>query len=204
MTVWCHLPTIFNRRHVLRIAGLLLLCVALTTTLLLSVYTCSRRRQSDLSFQGRLLRSDGSVVPDGHYNMQFKIYQDGNSSGTGTLKWTETYVTNNSNAGVTVTNGFFSVTLGELNPFGTQVDWNQDTLWLSMNIAGSAGDCTTFNSGTCIADGEMTPMKRITSTPYALNSACWAAKQQAISSSWRKAFKLMPAPTPVAFLSTNR
>lgn len=178
MTVWCHLPTIFNRRHVLRIAGLLLLCVALTTTLLLSVYThAAAGVNQTLSFQGRLLRSDGSVVPDGHYNMQFKIYQDGNSSGTGsTLKWTETYVTNNSNAGVTVTNGFFSVTLGELNPFGTQVDWNQDTLWLSMNIAGSAGDCTTFNSGTCIADGEMTPMKRITSTPYALNSGMLGGK----------------------------
>lgn len=178
MTVWCHLPTIFNRRHVLRIAGLLLLCVALTTTLLLSVYTYAAAGVNQtLSFQGRLLRSDGSVVPDGHYNMQFKIYQDGNSSGTGsTLKWTETYVTNNANAGVTVTNGFFSVTLGELNPFGTQVDWNQDTLWLSMNIAGSAGDCTTFNSGTCAADGEMTPMKRITSTPYALNSGMLGGK----------------------------
>ena len=178
MTVWCHLPTIFNRRHVLRIAGLLLLCVALTTTLLLSAYTHAVAGVNQtLSFQGRLLRSDGSVVPDGHYNMQFKIYQDGNSSGTGsTLKWTESYVTNNANAGVTVTNGFFSVTLGELNPFGTQVDWNQDTLWLSMNIAGSAADCTTFNSGTCVADGEMTPMKRITSTPYALNSGMLGGK----------------------------
>lgn len=178
MTVWCHLPTIFNRRYVLRIAGLLALCVALTTTLLLSAYThAAAGVNQTLSFQGRLLRSDGSVVPDGTYNMQFKIYQDGTSSGSGsTLKWTESYVNNNAAAGVTVTNGFFSVTLGSLNAFGTQVDWNQDTLWLSMNMGGSSNTCTTFNSGSCIADGEMMPMKRITSTPYALNSGMLGGK----------------------------
>jgi len=127
-----------------------------------------------LSFQGRLLQSSGAVVPDGHYNIQFKIYQDGDGSTAGdtggTLKWTESYVNNNSNSGVEVTDGFFSVNLGSLNPFGTQVDWNQDTLWLSMNVAGSANTCTAFNGTGCTADGEMTPMKRITSTPYALNS----------------------------------
>src|SRR5690606_38187053 len=45
-----------------------------------------------------------------------------------------------------------------------------DTLWLSMNIAGSATNCTTFNSGACLADGEMLPMKRLTTSPYAMNS----------------------------------
>ena len=39
-----------------------------------------------------------------------------------------------------------------------------------MNIAGKATDCTAFNSGSCVADGEMKPMRRITATPIALNS----------------------------------
>lgn len=175
MTVWCHLPTIFNRRHVLRTAGLIALCVALTTTLMLSVVSrAAPGVNKTLSFQGRLLNASGGVVADGHYNIQFKIYQDGSGTSAGnpggSLKWTETYINNGSNSGVEVINGYFSVTLGSVNTFGTSVDWNQDTLWLSMNVAGSSASCTTFNSGTCVADGEMTPMKRITSTPYAINS----------------------------------
>ncbi len=175
MTVWCHLPTIFKQRHALRLVGLLTLCVALTTTLLFAnVSHASTGVNQTLSFQGRLLSSTGAVVPDGYYNLQFKIYQDGDGTTAGdsggSLKWTETYINNGGTSGVEVKDGFFSVNLGSENPFGTQVDWNQDTLWLSMNVAGSSSSCTTFNSGTCLADGEMLPMKRITSTPYALNS----------------------------------
>jgi hypothetical protein len=53
------------------------------------------------------------------------------------------------------------------------VDWNQDTLWLSMNVAGGANatstGCTPFSN--CTPDGEMLPMRRLTSSVYALNSA---------------------------------
>jgi hypothetical protein len=38
---------------------------------------------SQLNFQGRLLTASGAVVPDGDYNMQFKIYCDGNGDTTG-------------------------------------------------------------------------------------------------------------------------
>jgi hypothetical protein len=126
------------------------------------------------------MASNGSVVPDGYYNMQFKIYQDGDGTTAGdtggTLKWTESYVNNSTNAGVQVTNGFFSVNLGSENPFGTSIDWNQDTLWLSMNVAGSSASCSTFGTSPCTADGEMLPMKRITSSPYALNSGMLGGK----------------------------
>ena len=175
MTVWCHLPTIFIQRRALRIAGLITLCVALTTTLMLSVVThAAPGVNKTLSFQGRLLNSSGGVVADGHYNIQFKIYQDGAGTAAGnpggTLKWTETYINNGGTNGIEVKNGYFSTTLGSLNAFGTSVDWNQDTLWLSMNVAGSAAGCSSFDAGACVADGEMTPMKRITSAPYAINS----------------------------------
>jgi hypothetical protein len=40
-----------------------------------------------------------------------------------------------------------------------------------MNIAGSSAACSTFGSSPCLADGEMIPMKRLTASPYALNSA---------------------------------
>ena len=128
-----------------------------------------------INFQGRLYTAAGAVVPDGTYNIQFKIYQDGdgltagNTTGTpaGSLKWTESYL-NTSTQGVSVINGFMSVQLGSITPFGTNVDWNQNTLWLSMNIGTTNGTCTPFTS--CTPDGEMVPMKRLSATPYALNA----------------------------------
>lgn len=175
MNVWCHLPTIISQRRTLRFAGLLMLFVALTTTLFFNSasYAAPGINQT-ISFQGRLLNTQGAAVPDGYYNIQFKIYQDGSGSTAGnpngTLKWTETYVNNGGTNGVLVKNGYLSVSLGSLVPFGTNIDWNQDTLWLSMNIAGASTSCSTFGAAPCGADGEMLPMKRLTATPFALNS----------------------------------
>src|SRR3954447_10234736 len=72
-----------------------------------------------INFQGRLLNAQGATVPDGFYNIEFKIYQDGDGqsagdttgSPAGTLKWTEDHL-NNGSQGVTVKNGFLSVQLG--------------------------------------------------------------------------------------------
>lgn len=124
-----------------------------------------------INFQGRLLNQQGAVVPDGYYNVQFKIYQDGDGltvgNPSGTLLWTESHLNANSQ-GVQVKNGFMSVQLGSVTAFGTSIDWNQDTLWLSMNIGDTNASCTPFSS--CNPDGEMVPMKRLSSTPYALNA----------------------------------
>ncbi len=128
-----------------------------------------------INFQGRLLNAAGATVPDGYYNIQFKIYQDGDGlsandatgSPAGALKWTENWMNNNSQ-GVLVKNGYMSVELGTVNPFAAQVDWNQSTLWLSINIGNTNATCTPV--GSCGLDGEMTPMKRFSSTPYAMNA----------------------------------
>lgn len=180
MTTWFHLSTLLgmrlNRRLVLRISYILLLCIALITTLFFGITShAAPGINQTIGFQGRLLDSNGDIVPDGYYNVQFKIYQDGTGSAAGnpdgTLEWTETYINNGSPTGaVEVKNGFLSVNLGSQNPFGTNVDWNQDTLWLSMNIAGASTSCTTFGVSPCVADGEMLPMKRMTATPFALNA----------------------------------
>ena len=170
MTVWYHQSTILKCKSALRIAGLIAVCVAFITTLFLNsaTYAAPGINQT-LSFQGRLLTSAGGVVADGYYNMQFKIYEGGTASGGGTEKWSETYTNNNTNAGVNVKNGYFSVNLGSKTAFASLVNWNDDTLYLSMNIAGNSPSCSTFAS--CSPDGEMTPMKRITSVPFAINSA---------------------------------
>ena len=128
-----------------------------------------------INFQGRLLNSAGATVPDGFYNIQFKIYQDGdgqsvgNTTGSpaGTLKWTESYL-NTASQGVKVQNGFLSVQLGSINAFGSSIDWNQSQLWLSMNIGNTNVSCTPFTS--CAPDGEMVPMQALTTAVYALNA----------------------------------
>lgn len=175
MNVWYHHPTIFNQRRVLQIAGLLTLCVAFITMLFFSITAnAAPGINQTISFQGRLMTPQGQPVADGYYNIQFKIYKDGTGTTAGnpngTLLWTETHTNKGGTSGVLIKNGYLSVALGAVNPFGNQVDWNEDTLWLSMNIAGSSASCTTFGSAPCTADGEMAPMKRLTATPYAMNA----------------------------------
>lgn len=146
---------------------------------------------SQLSFEGKVVTAAGINIPDGTYNMEFKIYQDGTNTGVGsTLKYTEDYLVSASN-GVVFTSGTFQVNLGSITPFGASVDWNQNTLWLSMQI-GNTSSCTistTFQSN-CGGDGEMTPYIRLTATPYALNSnllgglASSAFGQLASSQTW--------------------
>lgn len=121
-----------------------------------------------LNYQARLLDNAGAVVADGLYNIEFNIYQDGDgcvsggsSPCSGTLKWTESRIQANR---VTVKNGYFSVNLGSVTAFGTSVDWDQDTLWLSINVGG------TTNTPTPTWDGEMTPFRRMAAVPYAFNA----------------------------------
>ena len=129
-----------------------------------------------INFQGRLLTASGATVPDGYYNLQFKIYQDGTGTAAGnpggTLKWTESWL-NQAGNGVMVKNGYMSVQLGALSPLSS-VDWNQDTLWLSINVGNTNTSCTPFTA--CAGDGEMLPMKRLASTPYALNAGMLGGK----------------------------
>jgi len=125
------------------------------------------RSPAHLCRRGRECTDD---ITDGTYNVEFKVYQDGTSSGGGTLKWTEDRLISASQ-GVTFSSGTFTVNLGAVNPFGASVDWNQDTLWLSLQV-GSTTTCTVTTSfqSNCGGDGEMTPYIRLTAVPQALNS----------------------------------
>ncbi len=124
-----------------------------------------------INFQGKVVNPDGTNIPNGTYNIEFKIYQDGDGAlggGDETLKWTESRLRDNSQ-GVTITDGIFQVNLGSVNStLGSAVDFNQDTLWLSINLGNTNASCTPFSG--CAPDGEMDPFIRFTSAPYAMNS----------------------------------
>lgn len=173
--------------RVVRCAAFIVLTACLLFSALVILFTepvsAATGINKQVNYQARLLDNSGGVVPDGTYNVEFKIYQDGNgcvSSGSapcgGTLLWTETRTTANR---VTVINGYFSVMLGEVTAFGTSVDWNQDTLWLSINIGGTDVSPSW--------DGEMTPFRRFAAAPYAMNS------QQLGGLNWDKFIQLAPS-----------
>jgi hypothetical protein len=147
-----------------------------------------------LNFQGRLLSASGAVVPDGNYNMEFRIYQDGTgtaqynggtyASPTG-LDWSEDWLVGNSQ-GVSVKNGYFSVNLGSICPLGgstcqgqvnSGVNWNDTALWVSMDVANgtnSTASCATTQSAfhsSCTPDGELLPMRSVATAIYAESAA---------------------------------
>ena len=114
---------------------------------------------STINFQARLEGTAGAIVPDGTYNVQFKLYD---ASSAGTLLWTETRQ-NSASQGVAVTNGYLSVALGSVNAFPTTINWDQQ-LYLTMNIGGtSVGASPTY-------DGEMSPRLALTAVPYAFRA----------------------------------
>lgn len=122
-----HPASSIKRRALL---GLLVIALILYTFYMIPSAQASVGINNQINFQGKLVNPNGTNVADGIYNLQFKIYQDGDGvlgGGDETLKWTETRLRNNSQ-GVSVTNGIFQVNLGSVNAFGSSIDWNQDTI----------------------------------------------------------------------------
>lgn len=99
-----------------------------------------------ISFQGKVVNSDGTNVTNGSYTFVFRLYDVDTG---GTHIWTES-------KSLTVTDGIFQTNLGDTTTLPGSVDFNTDNIYLGIN----------FNS-----DGEMSPRVRFTAAPYALNAA---------------------------------
>ena len=115
---------------------LLFLMLAVPAVLSLVSPTPVHAVNNYLNFQSRLMNADGSLVQDGNYHIEFKIYSGGDGDlggGDETLEWTETRSTGNL---VRVVNGYISVSLGDVTSLNS-VDWSSSPMWLSMNIGGS-------------------------------------------------------------------
>ena len=150
----------------MRILGLGLLCVVLTTILFFVTPASAAPSQDTVNFSARLKNKTGGVVPDGLYNIQFKFYT---TSENGTAVWTETYYDMNGVAAgqdnrVEIRNGYFNVKLGSISEF-TGVNWNDD-IWMTMNIGGRTQTANIAD----IWDGEMGPRIQLSAVPYAMNS----------------------------------
>ncbi len=137
----------------------------LTAVSILAVTHPADAANPTLNFQARLLTPSGAVVPDGDYNVEFKIYSgascNSSSGASCTADWAEDYYGGTTDNRLRVSDGYLTVNLGSLTAFNTSIPWGQQ-LWLSINIGG------TTNTGTPTLDGTMFPYITMTSVPAAM------------------------------------
>ncbi len=95
-----------------------------------------------ISYQGVLSDANGVPVPDGSYNLGFRLYDVATG---GTALWTESQ-------SITITNGMVNAILGSVNPLNLAFE---KTYWLGISI----------NQG-----AELSPRIQLTSSAYSLNA----------------------------------
>ncbi len=108
-----------------------------------------------ISFQGKVVNSDGTNVTNGSYTFLFCLYTTGSPATPCTGLVNNDAVWRESKS-VTVTDGIFQTNLGDTTTLPGSVDFNTDNIYLGINFNG---------------DGQMTPLVRFTAAPYALNAA---------------------------------
>lgn len=105
-----------------------------------------------INYQGKLLDSSGSPVPDSTYSIRFRIYnvETGDNAipcgdpGANCL-WEETQ-------SVQTKNGIYNVLLGSINPLTADI-FSEADRWLGLTV---------------VSDSEMTPRQKFASSAYAL------------------------------------
>lgn len=124
-----------------------------------------------INFQGRLADNNGNILPDGSYNIRFRIF---NVTSGGSSLWTGDRSFGASDHRVSVTNGLFSVQFGDTSqgdPALSPTIFNSATqLYLEIELPSTAtNNCGTSN---CAAwtEGPFTPRQPIAASPYAFNS----------------------------------
>ena len=147
-------------RFVLRTRTLRALGTAffVSVSILFGAYTfASAQANAQLNYQGKLTDATNLAVPDGTYNMAFRLYTT-SVSATTTNIWEEVRTGGNR---VTVTKGLFSVMLGSVTAFPASFNWNQ-SLYLGVEIGSS--------TVTAVWDGEMSPRKILGTVPAAFTA----------------------------------
>jgi len=120
-----------------------------------------------MNFQGRLNDSTGAPMPNGTYNMRFRIYSV--ASG-GSSVWSEQRSVY-SGTGVTVTTGgLFSVQLGSVSVLTPSIFNSASSLYLEVELPTPATATCATSSCESYTEGPMTPRNPIASSPSAINS----------------------------------
>lgn len=131
--------------------------VLLFVFLLLSFYVFG---QNSITYQGTVVKSGGSVPPNGNYGMRFGLWNRDIDGDPALYRlWQESHI--NADA-VAVTNGAFSVELGSITVFPADFFTDNFFLWLEVEINLSGVDDSALEV--------YTPRVRFSKTPYSFYS----------------------------------
>ncbi len=152
------------RKYVTVFFGVVIAMFCGLLTLASSPRSATAAASNTINFQARLMAGTGAIVPDGNYNVEFKLYKassssgssQGSCSGDASCVWTETRTSANK---VRTVNGYLTVELGSITALPS-IDWSQN-LYLTMNIGGT---------GSPGWDGEMSPRLHLTAVPHAFTA----------------------------------
>lgn len=152
-----------NRRSI-RLAFLFcILIVIITSFFVVPAVHAAQTIPYKINFQGRLTDASGNIKPDGLYNMRLRLHTVATG---GTAIWTETRDSTNR---VQVTNGLFSIQLGDVTALSPSIFTNYP-LYLEIELPTPAtATCSTAACGT-FTEGAMTPRSPLGSSPYAFNA----------------------------------
>lgn len=137
------------------LAGLLALIHELPAHAVTSVPT-------KMNFQGRVTNSSGNILANGTYNMKFRIWS---AASAGTQLWSEDRLVSAAQ-GVVVTNGQFSVQLGDVTSLPASV-FTSSSLYFEVELPTPA---SATSSSPVWTEGAMTPRNQLATSAYAFNS----------------------------------
>jgi trimeric autotransporter adhesin len=138
--------------------------LAVILAVLIMPFSAYAQFNPEINYQGKLTNGSGVAVPDGTYNMNFWLVPTSGGA-TSTAVWSEARTGGDQ---VQVTNGLFSVMLGEVSSLAS-VDFDQ-TLYLAVEIGGT---------GTPAWDGELLPRKILGAVPAAFVAQTAATADEA-------------------------
>ncbi len=116
--------------------------MVLCFSIVFAITTSQAQIPQTINYQGVLTEPSGAVVPDGNFNLTFKLFD---VSTSGTALWIETQT-------IAVNKGIFNVVLGNVNPLILPFD---QPYWLEVTVG---------------AGPELTPRIQLTSSAYSLNT----------------------------------
>lgn len=118
-----------------------------------------------INFQGRLADSSGNVVANGSYNVKFLLYT---ASSGGSSVWSETRENNGTDTRVVVTDGLFSVQLGDATSIPASL-FASGNLYLEIVMATPA-TATCSTAGCASWESAMSPRNPLATSAYAFNA----------------------------------
>lgn len=154
--------------------------IAIITTISLGMAQPAHAAQTipyKINFQGRLTDASGNTKPDGKYNMRLRLYT---AASSGTNVWQADRIYNTSSPTdyrVQVTNGLFSIQLGDVasgvaNDPALSPSLFSSGTYLYLEVELPTTGTATCNTSSCQTwtEGPMTPRSPLGSSAYAFNA----------------------------------